>query len=550
MTSPSPIVDSLVAEKVRVRKLLRALDRAGVDPKREAALRVPLVRLAECDHVLTLALVLLTSPDIDRPMTPEDAEALHRRAEQVRGEVTDAVPVDARARFDRARDEVAASAAEVWMEVDAARAAVGSAPPRRSDGHAKAERETAEQIAERAWASGHARSSLSTADRRALRAEEAKPLPPASAPLVAWFERLPASWRDSVARLHDLRPSPPTNVAEALAARVADAEWLASYLRDRLGATEREKLAIVLAAGAVLLRNARTEAAQRFAVPWDWSEGLPPTSGGKLRASGLVHVGTADGSLVATVPPPLREVAATALRRVDPEAASAPERVARDVAATAAHGRPFEDPELDRWKRADRALGARFERWALSDRDHFGKAIDLVFRDAPRMLRSPTEQAALFEMGLFDFRDRPGAKTLAERRFAEDRFASEDERALAAATMAARIGVYRAVRTLPGHRLELEPLFPRGPAVTVVDRGLCLTVLPGAVMAFRVYPAGLFHFVRGVTDVIRADRVTPLLRALDRAVSAMGAAGIGSDARDLVRRQPTEVLRILRAHAE
>ncbi len=539
----TPDMRRLVHEKLQILRLLRALDRAGINPAERPRLHAPLVRIAEVDGMLDSVLELLERTVGGEDLGEEALTGLLHIAEEMRGAVGDALDADDRAAFHRARGEVVASEAEVWMEVDALRrrSRPGPAPrrPLTSDEVARA--------AENAW--GRKRQPRPRGEAK-VKAEERRELPPDDAPLVAWFERMPERWREGVARIHDVPLDDAGARARRIAERLSDEAWLRRFLEERLGASERGYLAWLSEGGCIPLKTVRRGLGSGLEVHWDWSSGLPASAGGKLRAAGLVHVGMRNGEKVAVVPLALRAAIREALGRVDPDAARGPERAMRQAAVTALTDAPFADRDLDRWKRIDKQLTTVFEGWVLEqDREHVQRALDLLFGDEPRHVRSVVEQTALFEFVLFDWRSAPGEPTLAECRLANAKLDTES-RTLAAATISTLPRIYRIGTPLRGEHVELTPTFPAGPPVVLNDRSLSLTVEEGWSLGARLYPAGRFHFARLLGDPVAPEREKRLLRALAREVQSFVSAGGPDDPEAWIRARPERLIRTLRAYHE
>lgn len=534
---------SVLAEKLRILRTLRALDRVGVDPMKFTAIREPLVRLAEVDQLLTTVLEVL---ERDGCREPEAAGSpyptLLQISEATRGDVADRLPPRDRKAFDRATGEVAALEAEVWMQVDDFRAHAAAAPRTSKAGRASAAPMTdaeARRAAEKAWTPGKRLPRPEGHEKVAV--AERSPLPPGDAPLVAWFERLPAPWLQGLAIVHDLPAAGAEPLAARLAARLADRAWLERLLAERLGASEREKLAMLLRTTPVPLGSASDPASKAFEVAWDWTRGLPAHVGAKLRAFGLAHVGTWEGSRVAAIPPPLIGPLTALLAAVDPDAADAPTRALGDLLATRSMGAPFADPELARWKAVDKSLGAVFESWldkgAITER-----AVIPFFGPGPRELATDAQRQGFCEYVLFDWRAAPGQSTVGERALTTTKFASPEHEAIAAATVAARPAVYRIEKVDPGVAVEAVPVFPAGPGVRVTDRAFAHSAQVGIWVPMRVYAAGPYHFFRLAGDPIpRADQPA-LEKALRRATR-------GADPAAWIAEDPAAFFRTLRAHA-
>jgi hypothetical protein len=537
-----PTAQILIREKLRILCLLRALDRAGVDPAEDHSVRVPLVRLGELDAFLTALLDLADREGSNAEADlGEEIRTILPVAEAVRGDVRDAVPARYRKALRRASSQVVASEAEILLELDAFRRDA------RAGGHRRGpvSEAEAEAIAEATW-SGPGRTARLQLDRR-VDEHERKALPDDEAPLRAWFDRTPRPWRAAMMRIHGLRGKSADPIALRLARRVGDPTWMRHFLTERCGTSEREMLARLLAVRAVPV--APGEALhEAFFVDWDWGSQFPAGTGAKLRAAGLVHVGTEAGTRLATIPAPLVPGLRELLAEVDPESAALPERAARHVEATLRRDAPFEDATLDTWKRVDRAFSERLERWLLDSRDRLAGAVDAVFEGLERAVYSEPDAGAIFEYGILDWRETPDEPTFAERRVEETRFASPQELALARAVVSSRPALYRVESAERETSVRLAPLFPEGEAVDVTDRSMSLTIEPGQLVALRVYPAGRFHFARAFGPPIEAELEKVLVRALRRDLRAIARDGGAEDGAALLRDRPWVFLRVLRRH--
>ena len=80
-----------LAEKLRILRLLRGLDRAGTDPEVETALQVPLIRLAEIDALLTNVLDVVDREGSGDQSLQRTLDSILVTAEAVRGDVRDAL---------------------------------------------------------------------------------------------------------------------------------------------------------------------------------------------------------------------------------------------------------------------------------------------------------------------------------------------------------------------------------------------------------------------------------------------------------------------------
>ncbi len=102
----------IVQEKLRVVKLIRALDRARIDPRGVPALQQPLIKLAEYDQMLTSSLEAIEWMGRKGSELGPALEGLLGLGERVRGDVSDVVPAGAARRLRDGLAEVAATEAE------------------------------------------------------------------------------------------------------------------------------------------------------------------------------------------------------------------------------------------------------------------------------------------------------------------------------------------------------------------------------------------------------------------------------------------------------
>lgn len=530
-----------IEEKLRILRLLRALDRAGVNPEHDTSVRVPLVRLSEVDGFLTAMLELSQREGEDEDEGfRQSVQSLLPISEALRGEVLDALPPDLQKAVRRTSSEVVANQAEVMLEVESFRR---RAPKGEGRTGPLNDLET-QRLAEEMW-TGAAPAAQIRPDRR-VRAHEAKPPPDPDAPLRAWFDRAPRPWREVMAAVHDLRRKGAGALAVRLAERVSDPVWMRHFLATRLGASEREMLARFLSSPAQTLGADATNMQGALAVAWDWAREFPASVGGKLRAAGLLHIGSEAGTRLAIVPPPLLPMLRDLLRQVDPGSAAQPERAMRQVQAEAVRGTPFEGEALAHWKKIDLAIAQRLEQWILGSDEALRPAMDAFFRGEERTVHSPEETVALLECALLDWRAAPGEPTLAELRIQEGTLASPEEHEVAVQMAASLPTLYRLDDFERGHSVLVTPLFPPGDPVLVADRSMSLTVEKGILMALRVYPAGPFHFARCFGHSLEAHQGKAFVRALRRKLRAHVRDGGAADPAGFLRERPFEILRLLR----
>jgi len=541
----------LIHEKLQVLRLLRALDRIGINPAKVRAVQTPLVRLAEVDAMLATLLEGFErfgceSPTAQETSAPDPISGVIAIAEEARANVRVALSPSDQRYLAKALTEVVATEAEVWTEIDEVRARSAAAKSRTArsrplarPGNYLSDEEVA-RAKRRAW--GPDTGLPVPAGREKVLAFERQSLPSSTEPLLAWFTRLPLPWQLGIARGHDVAPDATVPLAERIAARLGEEAWLREYLTERVGSSERERLAQLLAEGSYDLDPRGGELDERFQVPWDWNLDRPVTTGGKLRVAGFAHVGTRDGMTIVTVPPALVKPLTQALAAADPVSADLPRRAVAAAKAHSLEGKPFTDPELQRWKSADRAVVERFQAWALAAKPS-EKGLAAFFGHGERELRSPPETEALVDFMLFDWRETPGAPTVAELALPTATFASDDERAIAVATMAAHPALYRIERIEPGVGFDALPLFPPGPSIWVRERAMSLTTRKGQVVPLRVVPVGPFHFVHVCGDPIAHGREEAVLRTLRRrALARDPAAFVAAD--------PAAFYRVVREHAD
>jgi len=306
----------LLAEKIENLKLMRAMDVAGVEPGQVQGLSRLLVKFAEYDALLASGLVALD----ETGRTPAEAggEGLLEFAEvgqEVRARVLQIFAPAVRRAIEAALDDVAASEAEVWMEVEALRRQMKEDPEPEPDGPLFL---TEEEVDACAGILERGEVPRVGGDERVER-QECKPLPRAFE-MEPWLARLPAGWLRAIARMFDILEKPPkAQLVRRIAAALRNPETLQMVLRERLGGAERWMLARLYTEAGVFMDEIPEDVAESFAVPWDWGEGLPPGTGAKLRAFGLAWVGSHYGERALSYPGELSELVNAALMVVDPE---------------------------------------------------------------------------------------------------------------------------------------------------------------------------------------------------------------------------------------
>lgn len=145
---------------------------------------------------------------------------------------------------------------------------------------------------------------------------------PADPSLEPWFQELTVSQLRTIAARHDEPPARPKEVlVRSVAGALRDPARLATCLGERLGAKERALLARYTAARQtqiILLSSADVAA---LAPDWDGRGEVPPRAGTRLRALGLLHLGSHDGIVdIVTQPEELRRHVAHLLLENHPDA--------------------------------------------------------------------------------------------------------------------------------------------------------------------------------------------------------------------------------------
>lgn len=465
-----------LGEKLENLKLIRSLDLAGVVPNSTDLLPRALAALTEYDCMLTAALETLDREGDPSPGSSDDPiQLLFALGAAVRAAVLDAVPAEARRRVVDSLSRVGVNEAEVWLEVEELRRSGEPAPedtPRlvgaRLDEAERALREGAPPPPD---------------DERVSRVE-AQPFPRSSG-IEPWLERLPEGWLRVTARLYDLAPAPrarKADLAREVAARIREPETLRRVLREHIGPEERWILARMVAGTDVPLSEMDRATAESFDVHWEWPT-LPPGSGGKLRAYGLAFVGRKGGARSLSYPRELGDLLDDALLDVDPDVIDAVDETLDD----ALEDLPFDDPEIDEWKEADRAATDAIVEATRRPPD---AAVREYFEE-----RSPVtsgdETIAVADFFAFDWR----RGELIRSHLAKCRTIPARTRTLLEAAAASPVSVYRVLSVTPMQGVQLNDEF-RGGTVFVTDRKMSLTAAPGQVIRLRVYAAGAFHFAR------------------------------------------------------
>jgi len=318
----------LLAEKIENMKLMRAMDVAKVELGQVEGLGRSLVKLAEYDALLVTALETLD--ETGRAPGKSGGEGFLELAgagQDVRAQLLQTLPPAVRRATEAAMDDVAASEAEVWMEVEALRRQMKEDPEPDPEAPLFLSEEEVD-----AWAAILDQGEVPPVggDERVER-QDSKPLPRAFE-IEPWLARLPAGWLHAIARMLDILEKPPkAQLVRRIAASLRKPETLQMVLRERLGAPERWMLAALYTDADFLMDEIPEDVAESFAVPWDWREGLPPGTGAKLRAFGLAYVGSRYGERLLSYPGELAEPVSAALMVVDPETVREVERESDDT---------------------------------------------------------------------------------------------------------------------------------------------------------------------------------------------------------------------------
>jgi hypothetical protein len=319
----------LIAEKIENLKLIRAMDVAGVLVERVPGLSRLLVKFAEYDALLVSGLEALD--DTGRTPGEPGGEGFLELAEAgraVRAMVLQVFPPAVRQAIEAATDEVTASEAEVWLEIEALRRRRKKDVGAGSDGPLLF---TEEEVDALAATVDRGEVPRVGGDQRVER-HESKPLPRAFE-IEPWLARLPVGWLRTIARMLDvLEKRPKAQLVDRIAAALRTPKTLRMVLRERLGAPERWMLARLYGEPYFLMEEIPENVAECFAVPWDWRGGLPPGTGAKLRAFGLAYVGSRYGERMLSYPGELAGPVNAALMAVDPETVRELDRELRDAA--------------------------------------------------------------------------------------------------------------------------------------------------------------------------------------------------------------------------
>ncbi len=523
----------LVAEKIEILKVLRALDSVGADPAANRKLGAALVRLAEYDQTLTEVLDLL-----DRTGSGEaDAASpeFHQFAsigQGLRGQVLATLPAGLRDDVREALAHVSASEPEVWMQVDDLRRraplAREPAAPRRP-----LNAREAGKIAARTFPAGPP----PDPEGDAKVAEQERLDLPTADEVEPWLETLPEGWLRAVARMHDVDAdlARPARVA-AIAPRLRDATWLETALRDRIGKDERRMLAGALALGEFPMPAQGPTTNPHFDVPWDWEGGLPPSSGGKCRALGLFFVGARWGCRTGCIPVELRGPLRTILTRLDPEDVAEIDAKAGAMKGKWERTLPDGDPILHSWKGADADAEERLSGW-FSEVEPDRAAIRAFFGR-----QAPDDDAAgpFIDFVMADFRARPGAPTLLEYRLSRERSIPDRTRAVLDAWTESRTSLYRVESVDPGRGATVLDVFLGGEPAFVTDPAFS-TIRPGDHMLLRVYPAGPHVFAHAAGDALAPPQGEAVLGRLVAAFEEYASATGRRDRSAFLDRRPEAV---------
>lgn len=342
-SSDTPTRASLLAQKLDVLRLLRALDRVGVTPAEHAGLPGALARLHMFDEMLTTLLVFADdgAEGTDDPEFVASAETFVETGPAAREEVLAVLPPEIRMRAAGAATQAVATEAEVMLELEARRREAETYVSDDED-----EDYDVEDMFREVDRAAEALASFDAAplphDERVAR-QEAKPLPLARAP-EPWLERLPAAWLKTMARLHGLDSARKKPVlVKDIAKHLRTPEALRPVLAEALDPEARLCLAGLLVFGEAAGEEFDEAFAAAAAVPWDWTSRTPAVlAPGRLRVYGLAFVGRRKGETVYALPEdlvvPVAEALFPLLREAGP---SVPEDVLHAMEALAS-GRPRE----------------------------------------------------------------------------------------------------------------------------------------------------------------------------------------------------------------
>jgi hypothetical protein len=281
----------IVREKIETRRLLRALEMAGLPRPSGRPPAGDLKRLLEADGILTQVLEVLER-ERGRKGAVDGTEFLEflETVARARSRILETVPPELATSARRHLLRVSVTEPQVWEEVRRFRL---DAP---------------------------ARPAAEATDLH-VRKAELQPLP-GSGEIDPWIERLPTPWLRTVARKLGLpRSRGRAELVEAVAELLRDPVELRGLLRRALDFTGRVALAQVLRRDGFTIGDESSALRDAVELPWDWEQVADPPPIAKLRMLGLVHVGPVAGERAVAVPPELRPLLVAALREVDPDAA-------------------------------------------------------------------------------------------------------------------------------------------------------------------------------------------------------------------------------------
>lgn len=548
-----PAIARLVDQKLQFLRLLRALDRVGIDPQEVAGIRKPLVRIAQLDSLFDSSLEFCEREPAAISGLESTLRELVASAEAARGDVLDALSSKDQEALVCASREVAVNEFEVWNEVAALRRTAAEEPDEDVEGVDELDGLLdAEALADEIWGEGGTGGFEVHADER-VRRHERKPMPTPDAPLREFFDRLPRNWRRVMAQFHDIPVQGRPALAQRLADRVSDPAWLRTFIGERLGRSERELLWQFATTTAIPIDihddlhadRAGFELGGLLEVHWDWEEGLPPATGGKLRAAGLVHVGSDRGERIAAVPPVLKELVLNAIREADAELADHIDSVERAARAREEIESSSTTPELARWQELDNEVTAQVMRQISDPIRELEAPFRALTGSTDLEFTSENELYQAFEFAVYVWRSKRGGPTLADQWAPSLRWSCDDARALFDRIRAAPPVVYRIAATDERETVKLERVFPAGSAENITDRGLAMSCRPGWLIAARNYDAGPYRRMRLLGGPVASGREKRFLRALRRERSAF--QGPGGEEGDVLflREQPEVMLRLV-----
>jgi len=175
--------------------------------------------------------------------------------------------------------------------------------------------------------------------------------------------------------------------------------------------------------------------------------------------------------------------------------------IERDLEADMTRPDRFDDPTLDAWKQADRAVVRKLSDSTAETYQDPHELFDKYFPASlmANLLKLSMEERAVAEMldwaGL-DYRPKAGAKTVAERMLEQPADLTEKERQVLIGMAGAARSLWQIVRVVKDRGVEAEDLL-RGGRIFLDDVSLSRSAALWSISPFRVYPAGPFHFLTG-----------------------------------------------------